>query len=385
MRSPFMRLTAAFVLMLAVSGVAIAQDTSALINEQLDKLVDLDFGKPVTLPDAISAIEKQTGVPLRVQPPVWALLPWGEQTNFTAKIEHRSLREALSAILQKLGLTFAVRDEAVEIQPLPALARLGRRSTVQELQALDLLASTPLGNTADQLTIAALVEQVDAKLVEAKAPFAVENRVREDKTRPVVVPRGSTLLEALESLHKDTASTWYPWGKTILVSSKEDQIRNLLARTITTRYNGVDIAQVLLELSRHAGVPFSIEPGALQRIPPESRTVRLVLDNVSVQQTLDTIAGFTGLGYELRADGVYLWSQNPGAPAGRDSFVGLLTLDNGMQVVVRESQLPPDLREYIRYRQQKAIDNLREMMIEEGFTPTTQPASQPADQPSPDL
>src|SRR5690606_18267926 len=147
--------------------------------------------------------------------------------------------------------------------------------------------------------------------------------------------------EALESLHKDTASTWYPWGKTILVSSKEDQIRNLLARTITTRYNGVDIAQVLLELSRHAGVPFSIEPGALQRIPPESRTVRLVLDNVSVQQTLDSIAGFTGLGSELRADGVYLWSQRPGAPAGRDSFVGLLTLDNGMQVVVRESQLPP--------------------------------------------
>ena len=61
-------------------------------------------------------------------------------------------------------------------------------------------------------------------------------------------------------------------------------------KTISTRYNGVDVAQVLMELSRYAGVPFNVEPGALQRIPPEFRTVRLILENATIQQILENLA-----------------------------------------------------------------------------------------------
>ena len=41
---------------------------------------------------------------------------------------------------------------------------------------------------------------------------------------------------ALETLQKDTRATWYPWGKSIVIVPKEDQIRNQLSKTVTVRY-----------------------------------------------------------------------------------------------------------------------------------------------------
>src|SRR3954471_6816769 len=122
---------------LFVASSASASVTSALINKALDTQQKLELD--TTLPQAMTQIGSMTGVRIEADPAVWDLLPWGEQTNITAKIENHTLREALSAITLKLGLEYALTDEAVELRPMPALRRLGRRSTVQELAALDLL------------------------------------------------------------------------------------------------------------------------------------------------------------------------------------------------------------------------------------------------------
>ena len=65
--------------------------------------------------------------------------------------------------------------------------------------------------------------------------------------------------------------------------------------------------------------------------------------------------------------------------------IALLTLDNGMQVVLRESQVPPDMREYIKHKTEQQLEKVRQMMKEEGFKPTSQPATRPATKPSEDL
>ena len=52
-----------------------------------------------------------------------------------------------------------------------------------------------------------------------------------------------------------------------------------------------------------------------------------------------------------------------------------------MQVVLRESQVPADLREYIRHKTNQQFEKMREMMKEEGFKPTA-PATQPAATPT---
>ena len=68
-------------------------------------------------------------------------------------------------------------------------------------------------------------------------------------------------------------------------------------------------------------------------------------------QALEAVSGVTGLDYVVKGDGVYLWNQSAGvgATSASDSAVGLLQLDNGMQVMLRRSS-PPDAQEYIEHR-----------------------------------
>jgi hypothetical protein len=377
-----LRFVLPLVLLMGLARPVFAEDTSALINQELDKLVQLQVDGP--LPQVLKTIEDQTGVPLRPDPVVYDLLPWGDQTSVSARIENKTLRDALDAITGRLGLTFELAPQAVIIEPMPALARLGRRATVQELEVLDLLCHTDLA-MSDRPTMQQVIRAVDQKLAQLKSPFAVEFRPGDllKPDAPVTVPRGSTMAEALESLDKDTDATWYPWGHSILVVPKEMQVRNLLLKTINTRFNGEDITQVLEELSQLAGVHFEIEPGAIQRVPPEFRTVRLVLDNATVRQALESLAGFTGLGYVVKGGEVYIWNQStdPGAAnANRtDPVIAVIQLDDGVQVFLRERETPPDIREYVEHKTQQEMARLRKMMTDENFHPTTEPTTQAAE------
>lgn len=369
-------------LLLAIALNARAQDTSALINEALDKVLEpIQFENDIVLPMALKSISDRTGVPIEADPAVWELLPWGEQTTIKATIQNQTLREALTAITRTFGLTFEVTDESVQLQPMPALRRLGRRATLDELQSLSLLAGTQMELKTDQPTVKQLIAWVDQKLIDLKTPYAMENRssdsVRMDRT--IYVPRNATMMEALDSLASNTNATWYPWGKNIVVVPKEDQIRNQLSKTVTLRYNNADVSQVLIELSQRSGVTFSIEPGAIQRIPPEFRNVHLVLDNASIKQALEHISGFTGLAYVVREEIVYIWNKSSQTIPARDPAVGIIPLDNGMQLIITQSQLPPDMLEYFKQKRDKELGKIRVMMDEEGFKPTTQPATKPSE------
>ncbi|MGE5609820.1 MAG: hypothetical protein ACM359_11235 [Bacillota bacterium] len=364
---------------------ALAQDTSALINKALDEQVKLTLNN--TLPDAMDAIWRQTGVRLEAQPIVWELLPWGRDTNVSATIENHTLREALTLITRKLGLTLVLRDQFIEIQPMPGLKRLGQRATVLELRALDLLASTPLNPKADRMTIRQLLETVDLRLAAlTKDPdIAIENRLGDaiDSNRMVFIPRNASLMEALESLPKETKATWYPWGKSILIVTKQDRTRALLEKPITlsTGDQGKDLLQLLTEISNATGVPFEYQPGVMQVVPAEARMVRGVIENVPAQQVLAKISASTGLSYTIQDERVQISAANapaaanPAPAAPRDPVIGIIQLDSGIQVLVPASQVPPDVREYLRYKTQKQLGKIREMMEDENFKPgaTTQP------------
>jgi hypothetical protein len=135
---------------------------------------------------------------------------------------------------------------------------------------------------------------------------------------------------------------------------------------------------VLAELSSRSGVPFRFEPGAIQSLPPQNRNIRLVI-SASAIDALEAISGASGLGYLIKEDHVYLWNtiaQQAAAP--RDRTIGWITTDTGMQLMITESQCPPDIREYIEFQKKKHYEALRKMMAEQGFKPSaTQPASAP--------
>ena len=385
------RFVAALMLLMMVRAAFAQPQTSALINQQLDKPVSgLELND--VLPNAMRKIAQTTGVRIEATPAVWETLPWGDQTNVTAKFDNITLRDALEAITRKLGMTFVLKDQAIELQPMPALARLGRRSTQQELQALDVLASTPANLGTERPTVRQLIEVVDQRLLETKQPFAIESRPGDNvvQDQPVFVARNASLLDALEALSKDTRATWYPWGKSIVIIPKEDQIRNQLGKVLNVRYPGTDVVQVLTELSQKAGVAFEIEPGAIQRIPPESRRVKLELYEASITKALEAIAGVTGLGYVVNEHGVYIWNTaytSTGSGGSRDPILGMIQLDNGMQILVPASQIPADMQEYLRTRTKRELEKIRQMMKEEGFKPSpaaTQP-TQPTTKPNEDL
>jgi len=280
-----------------------ASETSALINKQLDSVQNLNLD--TALPDALQKITEQTGVRLEADPAIWELLPWGEQTSIKANIQNHTLRHGLSAITQKLGLEFVLGDESVQLRPMPALRRLGQRATVDELGVLALMSVTPLD--LDHPTFRQIVTAVNEKLAALKSPFAIDDRAADAvQDQKINVASNATLADLLEDISRQTNATWYPWGKTIVIVSKQEQIRTQLNKTITARYNGVDVGQVLLELFQRANVDFTVDPGAYEKIPAQSRSIQLLLDNASIQQALESISGYTGLTFDVTDKGVHV-------------------------------------------------------------------------------
>jgi hypothetical protein len=291
-----------------------AQQMSALIGQALDKQLpreQIDFSG--TLPQAIATFGDMTGVRIEADNTVYDALPWGDLTTFSAKFQHQTLRAALAAICQKLGLEYQLDKEAVALRPLPALSRLGRRCTVEELAALDLLGRTPLEPNDLHPTAGALIAAIDARL--AKTTYAVEDRAFDPADKTIVtVARNATLADALEEISLQTGATWYPWGKSLVVLKKPEQIRMQLARRISTRYSGQDVSEVLEDLAQRSGINFEIEPGSIQKINPQFRTIKLVLDNATIQQALESISGFTGLSYSVIGTGVHISISAPSNP-----------------------------------------------------------------------
>ena len=370
--------------------------TDALVNQELDRPVKLDLEQQ-PLPDALDAITDATGVPYRVSDDTYALLPYGRQTPISVRVSATPLRQTLGAITGKLGLEFVLRDEAVEIRPQPPLVRAGRRATVQEMAMLDLLANVRLDLVDDRPTAAQLLEAVDLKLQDLDSTaseanrtepgFVVENRLPDVQRRqPVFVARNATLAEAMEAIDTQTSGTWYPWGDTLVVVPKDAWVRQMLSRPVNLSYKSVDVLQVLHELEQVAGVPFNIEPGAMQRIPEDFRRIRLFLDNATVREALDRLGAGTGLSYSTDADGVYLWNgeseatasnarrgrrPRDGAGAGSnadDRPVLMVDLGDGTSLLIYADDLPDSAVDRLEQRRQEAIDSIS------GTQPTTRPS-----------
>ena len=285
-------------LLMLVVLPARAEDTSALINQQLDQPFELTL-KDTPLPQALKQIGNATGVRIDPTESVYALLPWGDQTTINAKIANQSLRERAHRDHEKARADVCPEGRPRRASPGPGAARLGRRATLPELGILDTLSSTPLNFGSEKAKIPALLEAIDQKLVESKSDFAIENRLGDHfNDRVITIPRNATLSDALEAIPEQTEGTWYPWEKSIVIVPKEEQIRNQLNKTISVRWDSVDIEQVLQELSQRSGVPFSFEAGALQRVPPEFRKVRLVLQEVPIKQALETHRQRDGAGLQ---------------------------------------------------------------------------------------
>ncbi len=362
-----------------------AATLAPLVQQALDKQIKITLAGP--LPDALAQITALTGVRFVITPAAGQILPYGPNTNVSARIENQTLRQALDAISLRLGLTYEARADVIELRPVDGLARRGpRRATLDELASLNYLAATRMpADWGARLPLEALVDKLNKSLptgasggvggAAGTSPVKqFEPRFTKDEHRQLVVdlPPTGSLLDALEAIsHTATDYTWYLWGNKVELEQKEVVTRLALSNImVDRRWDQVDLSQVLLDLGKASGIPFAYEPGCLQRVRPESQKITLAAEGVPLTEVLENVQSVTGLGYVPTRDGIYFWNNSPyyGLPpataSASDPIILLIpvTGGNGAQLAVRSSQLPPELREKLLQMRTSEIEKLNGLL-----------------------
>jgi hypothetical protein len=289
-------------------GAAPAQDADALevlIVQALDQPTDLNV-QEVPIRQAIDQLAANTDIPIKLAPGCTSLLPYGSQTKVSATIQKRPLRESLTALLHPLGLEFVPAGREVIIQPTPPLARIGRRATWDELGILEKLYAQPM-----------TPELFNSLHLQFQNTGTSDEAAGRDILAKLVAGVGEGPAAAvLEHACDQRGWSWHPEGQIVAVLTKTKQIERQLESRVTLRYVQVSLIEALTDLGARAGVLVRFDPGVLASLPPQTaERFSLSMENATVRQALEVVAGETGLGYVIEPTGVRITRQ-PAAGAG---------------------------------------------------------------------
>ncbi len=357
-----------------------SDDFEALILEALDQPTDLNV-QDVPIRQALDKLGAETGIPIQLAPGCLSLLPYGSQTKLTATIQKRPLRESLTALLRPLGLEFVPDRRAVAIQPTAPLARIGRRATWEELATLEKLSSQPM---TPELFSSLRLQFQDG------TGDAVTNGTR--LAQSVSGVGHGLAARVLERACDACGWTWYPEGQVLVILSKTRQVERQLNRRVSVKYVQALLPEALADLANRADVLLRFDPGVLSSLPPQiGERFSLSMENATVRQALEVIAGETGLNYVVEPDGVRM--TRPGGPAAStpageigpaqveaaaqatvaalrsNSIVGQLTfpLPDGSSFTffIRESDLPPEVNAMRQAKIGKTVNQIRQKLHSE--------------------
>jgi len=346
-------------------------DTTGLIEQALDEPTKITL-ETVKLVDAIQAVTEQTGVRIVMSAEVMGLVPQGAETVIQkVDIARVPLREGLTRLFAPLGMDWRVREDGVEVIPKEAIACLGRAPTWGELQLLSELAATSPG--LDEAALGRLQSKVQFQVPETGGTWLTLSAA----IRSVGAGPGD---EVLTAACNKLGWAWCLSGERLLITSIGEHVRRRLQQPVSLRMNNRPLFDVLSAVSGSAGVPVRVEPGTLTTLPINlQRNFSLNVQQQSVEQVLDSIAAYTGLGYMVGPDGVMFYrpelrgggesrAMEPAAaqtatPSSSNPYVGkvVVPLPDGrsMEWLIRASELPEDLRQMREQDIQEVIDALR--------------------------
>jgi len=348
-----------------------------LILQALDQKTALNV-QDVPMPQAVQQLADSTGIPIEMEPGTLDLLPYGSKTRLSATIEGHPLRESLAALLHPLGLEFVPQKKRVVVRPTAPLRRIARRATWEELATLGKLYSQPWSRE--------LFESLELQFQDSPADNVDENR--ETLYRLADAVGAGIAAQVLEHACDQYGWSWHPAGRQISVLTKARQVQQQLQTRVSLRYNQISLTDALVDLTRRAGVLLRMDPGVLSSLPPQTaERFSLSIENATVHQVLEVVAGQTGLGYFIEPDGIRM-TTNTLAPANVDSaaagvdaaaralqalkanpFVGQITIPNedgsSFAFFIREKDLPPEVNEMRRAKIHDAINRIRRSLLKE--------------------
>lgn len=342
--------------------------TEVLIAQALDQPTELEL-KDVPIREAVERLAEKTGVPIEVITGTVRFLPYGSQTMVTAAIQGQPLREALTALVQPIGLQFRPEQDRVIVEPSPPLARMARRASWPELDLLASLISRPW---TPELFASLKFQFQDSSTDDLAANLQMLKKLCGS------VGAGSA-AEVLEHATDHYGWTWYVSGEMIAIISKPKQIERQLERRVTLQYNA-SLKDALLDLGEQAGVLVRFDPGVLATLPSSMvGSFTLSVANTTVRQALEVVAGQTGLSYFIEPDGIRFTTAGAGGATSSSQqlasavkvavertnpIIGSVQFPTGREgatfsIFVRENDLPPDVSDLIKARKQQTLDWMR--------------------------
>ena len=356
-RARLLTLCAGLFLLLALPPVLAAQGLRDLVDAALDMKITQRIEiaeRPIR--DALSELEKATGLHFELNKSAVEWMPYGEQTRIGIVIQDMSVRRALERIFGGLGLALRVADDRVLIEPAPVLDRLGRRLTVDEVQLLQKLASQPWSALKPD-------------------DFAVEFRVPPKDNPQQMFDQAmregpaTDALTQLETVTQRLGWLWVPAGKTIVLYSRSEDVQQRLDRPLDLSYQRVPLDKLLLDIGRRIDITVHFEPGALQRVFARDRNVDLIQRGMTARQVLELISGNTGLWYDVVEDGVVIGSKPATEPAGPAAeqpqrVVAVIRIPVGkdgttIDFLIRADELPPEFKQLRDRKMPEVIELLR--------------------------
>ena len=336
----------------ALAAPGQSPDKQGLMELALDEPARITLEK-VRLKDAIQQVWDQTGVKIVMPQEAMDIVPYGEETVVElVDIADTPLRDGLTQLFAPLGMTFVVRGDFVEVVPKKPLRCLGRRASWNELDTLTELSAMQPG--VDPEALSRLRGRIQFKVPVLDGWQTLSMAIKSIGAGP-----GD---EVLSVACANLGWAWCLSDRWVVVSSGSSLIGRQLKKPISLRMNSKALIEVLQEVGRKAGVPVRAEPGALISLPLQlQHSFSLNVHQKPVEEVLDAISAYTGLGYLIEPDGVLFYKANGGSAAEdrggpasqaasrRDPYIAkiMVPLEDGTTVewLIRRSELPPDLRE----------------------------------------
>ncbi len=349
-------------------------EREVLVIQALDQPTDLSV-RDTTIGEAIKQLVEKTGIEAEIAEGTFALLPHGAQTRLSSSFQNKPLREGLNALLQPLGLQFTPTSRGLLIGPTAPLKRISRRAIWEEVETLGRLRQKPWSEE--------LFNSLSFQFQDAGGGSMEDHRQTLKRLADAV--GGGSAAEVLELACDGYGWTWYPAGEKIVILSKTKQIERQLDRRVSLRYEQASLKDVLLDLARQADAPLRMDGGVLSSLPQEGNERFLLnVQNTTIRQVLDLVAGQTGINYIIEPTGIRLTSSaapsTSSASTGKDPsqtstmardaadafrvnpIVGQITFQSNdgtsYSFFLRENDLPPEINELRKLRMRKAVVDL---------------------------
>ena len=379
---------AAVVIVGLLSSAPAAAAAPVNVQVALDKPVQMDIAD-MPIGQVFQRLTQATGVSFVLAPDVYACLPYGDLTRLNVKLPNVTLRSALSPMLAPLAMQWTVDKGAVRVEPAPALVRMTRRATIEELQALGQIHSVrmePVDKAGE------VIEQL--RKISGNKDLSLFYHVKTDKAeKEAAAQRADRALPCTAGVWLDVLChaqnwTWYLWGDVLMIVDRKAQVERQLQRQVSLRYEGAQLVAVLLDLARQGHVTLNMDPGVMELVPVETRTnFNLMMADASIAQALEVLSGATGLVFVrepagLRVEASERLKKKAQAEQPESSkrtpffFKKSLPMPDGstLELLLRPDDLPEEVVEAIKAERARLVEQLIRKYGSTTRPATTQPA-----------